>query len=162
MGELIEKLNCCGGGPPKRMQSWRKSEKNWKFLSFFGGEAWSAERGLMAWLWVGYRLRSSRQPAKGKDEQPPKRTLQIKKKWKIDEINFDFLLFCCAPRGESEWTKQKKKAARLTYSFGGLWAHSAHLPRQHFISSKAFFWFHFSFLAFSSSSCGAFDGIEPH
>ena len=44
MGELIEKLNCCGGGPPKR-------------------------------------------------------TLQIKKKWKIDEINFDFLLFCCASRG---------------------------------------------------------------
>ena len=44
MGELIEKLNCCGGGPPKG-------------------------------------------------------TLQIKKKWKIDEINFDFLLFCCASRG---------------------------------------------------------------
>ena len=49
MGELIEKLNCCGGGPPKR-------------------------------------------------------TLQIKKKWKIDEINFDFLLFCCASRGGlAEW-----------------------------------------------------------
>ena len=33
MGELIEKLNCCGGGPPKRMNEREEKEIN-LFVSF--------------------------------------------------------------------------------------------------------------------------------
>ena len=87
----IELISFAAALAPKRMQSWRKSERIEQFLSFFGSEAWSAEQRylLIAWalgLFLGglEAATAAWQPAKKRDKRPRKSTNEAEE-WEWNE-----------------------------------------------------------------------------